>query len=143
MLLKKSSDYAIRLVFFLSQESKRKYTRLKHIAEQLNLPYYQLSKVAHEMVQRRILTSHTGPRGGVRLKRDPKELSLWDIIQPFEGDSLFDICVLGMVECDEENPCPIHEFWKDARDVLLDLFKTRSLDEIASSMLLKETAEES
>ncbi|MFQ6607414.1 MAG: RrF2 family transcriptional regulator [Fidelibacterota bacterium] len=140
MLLKKSSDYALQLGFYLSQESGDNYIHLKQIAEKLDFPYYQLSKIANLMVQKGILKSRTGPNGGVCLKMNPKELSLWDIIQPFEGDSLFENCVLGMAKCDDKNPCPIHEFWKNARNVLQDLFKAKSLEELSSTTLQELSA---
>ena len=129
MLLSKSSEYAIRLIFHL-YESGNRYSRLHVIADILEIPYYQLAKVANILIRKKLLDSHTGPRGGVRLNADVAQTTLIQIVEPFEGKDIFDRCVLGLMVCGSENPCPIHEYWKSTKLEIIDLFTEKSIKEL-------------
>ncbi len=129
MLLSKSSEYAIRLVFHLVKQSGE-YIRLKNAAKVLEIPYYQLAKVANVLIRNKILQSHTGPRGGVTLNKDIDSLSLIDIVKPLESDDIFERCVLGLSVCGDENPCPIHDYWKGTKEEIKQLFTVRTVKEL-------------
>jgi Rrf2 family transcriptional regulator, iron-sulfur cluster assembly transcription factor len=129
MLLSKSSEYAIRLVFHLNSREES-FVRLKEIAKLLDIPYYQLAKVANILIRHEILNSHTGPRGGVQLKIDISKTTLLKIVEPFEGDDIFNKCVLGLSVCGSDNPCPIHEYWGSTKFEIIELFTVKSIKDL-------------
>ena len=129
MLLSKSSEYAIRLVFLIL-EKKNKFIRLKNASETLQIPYYQLAKVANILMRKKILMSKTGPKGGVKTSFDPNKTTLEQIVQSFETGRIFDRCVLGLSVCSSDNPCPIHEYWKDTKQEIIYLFTNTSIQEL-------------
>ncbi len=129
MLLSKSSEYAIRLVFLIL-ENENQFIRLKNAAETLQIPYYQLAKVANILMRKKILISRTGPHGGVKTDFDPADTTLHQVVQPFETGNIFDRCILGLSVCDSENPCPIHDYWKDTKQEIVNLFTTTSIREL-------------
>ncbi|MFQ6676427.1 MAG: RrF2 family transcriptional regulator, partial [Fidelibacterota bacterium] len=131
MLLSKASEYAVRLVLYLVSHPVETFTPLGRIASETGISFFQLSKVAQVLIKAGILTSYTGPNGGVNLARPPDMLRLFDVVSAVEGRTVLDGCVLGLAECGENNPCPVHSYWKEARDVITRMFKERTLDEFA------------
>jgi len=140
MLLSKASEYAIRLVFYLmDKKPDNKWVRIKTAARDLDLPYFQLAKIANTLIKENVLTSFTGPSGGVALKADPSELKLIQIIEPIEGKNVLQQCVLGLEKCGEENPCPIHQHWVETKRQILDLFDNRTLDQLRDTLPFEPT----
>ena len=131
MLLSRTSEYAIQMVLYLSHHPTEEYVRIKTIADETNISYFKLGKVAQRLIKAHILNSYTGPNGGVALVKQPSEIRLFDIVSAIEGPDLFDRCVLGLEGCGEANNCPIHDHWKGVKDSIMTLFKDKSLDEFA------------
>lgn len=131
MLLSKTSEHAIRLVFYLVQNTDGKsYSPIRKIANELNISAFLLSKVAQRLIQAGVLVSSTGPNGGVTLSSNFPNLHLIDVILPIEGSGLLDKCILGISDCSNDNPCPIHHHWKAGRAVLERLFIDLSLADL-------------
>ncbi|MEE9166574.1 MAG: Rrf2 family transcriptional regulator [Candidatus Neomarinimicrobiota bacterium] len=129
MLLNKSTEHAIRLVLYLTRFQNGNFRRIREIAEECGVSYFQLGKVAQSLIKAGILESYTGPHGGVRLTKGRSETRLYDILEAVEGTDIFERCVLGFQECGDVNPCPVHDHWKKARSVISQLFKERTVEE--------------
>ena len=51
MILSRSTEYAIRLIFYLSdRQPLPQYVRIKDVATDLDVSYYQLAKVANALI---------------------------------------------------------------------------------------------
>jgi len=122
MKLSKSSEYAIRLVCWLALNSREKYVPLSEIAEELQLSFYQLTKVAQRLIRDGLIKSYTGPNGGVELAKPPNEISLLDILRSNNEVAFVDRCILGLEECGGENPCALHDYWASVKENMLDMF---------------------
>ena len=137
MILSRASEYAIRLIFYLYEKQPLpRYARIKDIAEELEISYNQLAKVAHVLISKEILVSSTGPKGGIDLGKKADDLTLSSIIGNFGDGEIFDRCVLGLSECSNENPCPIHAVWGDTRGDMKDIFFMKTLSELKAEAVL-------
>jgi len=132
MLLSKSSEYAIRLVFYLVYSDSNKYTRIKEMSPTVGTSPFHLTKIAQKLTQAGIIKSYTGPNGGLSLLKKPEEIFLMDVISPFEGADIFSDCLLGIAECGGENPCEIHNHWFDIKGQIKQLFMEKSFKHILS-----------
>ena len=54
-----------------------------------------------------------------------------NIIDATDGGDLVEGCVLGLAECSEENPCPLHDSWKEVRTKLTEMLESRTLADLA------------
>lgn len=77
-----------------------------------------------------ILQAVTGPGGGYRFARHPKEISLFEVVSCIDGAACFDHCVLGLPDCDDHAGCPMHEKWKPLKAQILRSLKKITLGEI-------------
>jgi len=130
MLFRKSTEYAIRLVLFLVRDGSERYIRIKEISELSNISFFKLSKVAQTLINSEILKSYTGPNGGVKLSNKPSEIRLIDIVMAMEGKDILDSCVLGLDNCNDKNPCTLHEELKRAKDIIVTMYKEKTVDEL-------------
>ncbi len=142
MLLSKASENAIKVIFFLMDHQADMYFRLREIAGELNLPYFQTAKLAQVLIRNNILTSHTGPRGGVRLAKAPDELKLIEIVELMEGENFLDKCILGLSKCGSDNPCPVHYVWKETKAPIIEIFQNKSLADLKEMNFMKRDSDQ-
>ena len=135
MILSRSTEYAIRLIFYLSdRQPLPQYVRIKDVATDLDVSYYQLAKVANALITNEILKSSTGPTGGIDLCDHANSLPLSVVLEIFGDDDIFDRCILGLHECSNENPCPIHTVWGTTRSELKTTFFDITLGDLKSDV---------
>ena len=58
------------------------------IAKELGFSYNHFAKIVQRLVHAGLLETERGPRGGIRLARDPKAVTMLDIYQAAGGDPL-------------------------------------------------------
>ncbi len=127
MLLSKSCEYGLRAVLYLVTLKSEGFVSIKQISEQLDISFHFLTKILQKLTQEGILHSFRGPNGGVALALPAASVTLLDIVLAIDGPELFTDCVLGLPECGNSTPCPLHEAWTEQRDRLKNLFGAATL----------------
>ncbi len=121
-----SGKYALRaLTHLAAQEHRQKPVSAADVAAAENIPPFYLAKVLQDLARADLLKSVRGRGGGFFLKRAPEDIKVLDILEAVEDTRrLTTECVLGLDECNDDVPCPLHETWKRFREILLsDLAK--------------------
>jgi Rrf2 family iron-sulfur cluster assembly transcriptional regulator len=113
VLLSQTAVYALKAVLYLAENGSDEPLRVDDIARGLNVPRNYLSKILHVQAKAGLLESTRGPRGGFQLSRDPAQLSLAEIIGPFDDIAFGSACLLGRERCSDDSPCAAHARWKD------------------------------
>jgi len=86
---------------------------LKQIATEENIPQPFLGKILQGLTHKGLVRSSKGLNGGFALAASPDKITLYSIVDAVDNVSLTESdCVLGRSICNEENPCPLHQFWK-------------------------------
>lgn len=134
-MLSNTSKYAVRAVIYLAVHGRENQKiGIKKIAEALDIPSPFLGKILQVLVRRKILSSTKGPHGGFGVGKDPFEISLYDIITEMDGDDLFNSCILGAGSCNDKKEagyCAIHHEFESAKKELVQLYKTKTIGELA------------
>lgn len=131
-MFSRSAEYAIRAMIFLAGQPSGKLTGAREIAEAEEiLPAPFLWKILHNLARQKLIRSFKGVHGGYELARPAAEITLEDIINATDGGELTSGCVLGLPECSEENPCPLHNSWKEVRVHLNEMLLRTSLADLA------------
>ena len=134
-ILSKASVYGLRALMYLASEKDRTgYLSIGEISEKLNISFHFLTKTFQILTQHGILESYRGPNGGIALKKPADEIFLTDIVKIIEGEDFFDKCLLGLPGCGVEAPCPVHDFWKDAKGAVKLEFDITSLAELGAKV---------
>lgn len=134
-VLSKATIYGLRaLVFMASQKGREGYTSIGEISEKLDISFHFLTKTFQRLTQAGILESYRGPNGGVALAKPADQIFLTELVKILEGEDFFDKCLLGLPGCGEAAPCPVHDFWKDAKKSVKQEFDITSLAELGEKV---------
>jgi Rrf2 family protein len=129
VLFSRPSTYAIRALAYLAMQPPGKLTGVREISDRVHIPGPYLSKVLLQLRRGRLLHSCRGIGGGYELAQPPHRISLFDVIQCIEGDSLGS-CILEDRECSLGQECAMHDSWGPVRNQLLAFLQAITLDEL-------------
>lgn len=122
------------MIYIALHASEDENVSLNEIAEEQEIPKHFLSKILQLLVKHKLLVSMKGPTGGFNLNRNPKEITLIEVIEAIDGLDMFDQCGIGFKRCDDEHPCPIHEDYKKVRNQIQNLFESKTLEELVDEV---------
>lgn len=134
MLLSRACTYGIRTALFLATQTKGKPILVKEIAGRLGIPFHFLGKIVQGMVKAGVLASYKGRNGGVMLARPTEQVKLREIVEAIDGPDLLKGCVLGLPECSNDHPCPLHSLWGGIRDEIQDMLSKRNVAEMMEEL---------
>lgn len=134
-MLSNASKYAIRSVLYLAiYASENKKIGAKKIAGALETPQPFLAKLLQQLSRDQIISSTKGPKGGFYLSQHNLESSMLDVIHCVDNTSKFDQCFLGLSECQDENPCPVHFIVVPFKKKILSDFEDKTIGEFAAEI---------
>jgi len=136
-MISKKCKYALRAVLHLAVESSQTNKMgIRVLAEELKIPAPYLGKILQDLVPRNIISSTKGPNGGFYLTEKNEEAPLINIIDAVDGLAFFENCGLGIKECSDMHPCPIHGDFKIVRDHLKTVFTNKTVKDLATEITL-------
>ena len=116
-MLSRSGLYALQAALYLAQRDPAVPVSAARMAADLEVPPEYLAKVLGRMKGQGVVSAARGVRGGYRLLASPDELTVEDVVHPFEQVRPLKRCLLGGT-CDTANPCAAHLRrleWNEAR----------------------------
>ena len=106
---------------------------MKDIAKEINSPEAFTAKILQQLVRAGVLSSVKGPNGGFFIdKAQIDRIKLSEVVTAIDGDEIYKGCGLGLTECSEDFPCPLHFKFKKVRDDLKNMLEITSLYELAT-----------
>lgn len=131
-MLSNSCRYGIRAVIYLaSQPVSHGKTGIIKISKDLDLPTPFLAKILQQLAKQKILSSSKGPHGGFSLLKDPRTITLLDIVNTIDGKDVFTNCVMHNGTCNsgEKNSkkCALHDDYEKIRHNIIRLFSNRTI----------------
>lgn len=127
-IISKSSQYAIQAVMYLASRQKDILIKQIEISTALNIPNHFLGKVLQVLVKHNIIISFKGINGGFAINRELKRITMDEIVTMIDGEKYIDGCLVGFPNCSGDNPCPIHNEWKKAKDSIIDIFAKNAIN---------------
>ncbi len=110
-LISRTAQYALRAMTLLAAQDKRMTVR--QLAKAVGAPQPYLARIIMTLADTGMVDARRGPGGGLKLGRDPVDISLMDIVSCFDGKLLFEECALGLPGCkNTAHKCPIHDQWE-------------------------------
>ncbi|MFT3703959.1 MAG: Rrf2 family transcriptional regulator [Agriterribacter sp.] len=129
-MFSKTCEYAIRAMILIAQQSKKgAKSGIKEIVQAIDCPEYFIAKILQELARQGLVQSTKGPNGGFYLNDDSFKCSMADVVRAIDGDKIFSGCGLGLKQCSENRPCPIHHEFKKIRNEIHIMLSNARLDE--------------
>lgn len=134
MVFSKTCNYALRASIFIVSQKDRNFIPIKEISESLNISFHFLTKILQTLTDSGLMISFRGPKGGVKLAKSDSEITLYEIISAIDGTDIFERCVLGLDDCHNSKPCPLHEQWQGIRENIKSIFQRNTLEILNNRM---------
>ena len=131
-MLSNQSKYAVRGVIYLAiHASETNKFGSKEVGNKINVPVPFLAKIFQKLSKEQLISSSKGPHGGFYLSDEQLEGNLLEVIHSIDGKDSFNSCFIGLPECSDENPCPVHHLAGPLKKQLLEDLEKRSIAEFA------------
>jgi len=134
-MFSKSSEYAIRAAIYIAAEgNKDKKVGISEICDHIVAPQHFTAKILQILTRSNIISSQKGVNGGFFLGENQNDTRLIDIVKAVDGDHLFTGCGLGLKECSETEPCPLHITFKSLRLGIKNMMEEATIGNMAKKL---------
>lgn len=136
MIFSRTSKYAIRALAFMANKGPSATFEISALARNVGAPPAYLAKIFQGLRRSGFVVSHPGQGGGHILGRDPKTITLLQVIDAVDDikNSTLSMCVMGLDECGAKNPCTLHNIWVKAAKQMKNELKETTLDDVSGFM---------
>lgn len=120
MQLNQATDYAFRVVLYLSGLPFGEVVRGLTIAQSQNIPPRFLQKIMRLLAAAGLIKSYRGVVGGFSLAKRAEEITLYDVIVAMEGPLGIHRCLAERNVCNRHcsEECPVHQELAAVQDSL-------------------------
>lgn len=131
IMLSNTCKTAIKAVIYLSSKfDAQENAGIKEIAEFINASLHTVGKILQTLVRHNVINSVKGPSGGFYISKEQQKQPIINIVEAIDGRAVFKSCGLGLSKCSASHPCPIHDDYKEARDIIENLFRQKKVQEL-------------
>lgn len=137
-MFSKTSEYALRAVIYIAQKSSEQYKLgIEEIATAIKSPKHFTAKILQQLTAgNKLVSSVRGPNGGFYMTDKAKNKPVIEILRLLGEDIILDKCILGLNECSDKTPCPLHSQYKHIKPQLLEMFKSKKITDLTSEIQL-------
>ena len=130
MQITRQADYAVRAVLYLARLEPNQRAATSQVAQEQHIPPSFLAKIISQLSIAGLLHTSRGARGGVTLAREPKEITLLEVIEAIDGPIMLNECVSENSICTFDDECPLRPVWCDAQEELVSRLKNTNFQHL-------------
>jgi Rrf2 family iron-sulfur cluster assembly transcriptional regulator len=135
-MFSKTTEYALRAVIYIAKYSSfENKIGIETISKAIDSPPSFIAKILQKLTKNEVLISSvTGPKGGFYFTDEAKKTSLMEVLTILNEDSVITKCVLGLQECSDHNPCPMHSQYKLIKPKIIEMFQNKTIEDLVKEM---------
>lgn len=127
------ADYALRIVYLFANNNVK--TDANTLSEQIGVSLRFTLKILRKLLLAGIVKSYKGTHGGYMLAKEPKNISMYDVISAIDGDLPVNRCTNGVYECQNPNvksgmPCAMRHIFAEISTELKNKLSTVTFDKL-------------
>ena len=132
MQLNISTDYAIRIVYYLALKGDTATS--SEISGQMGIPQSVIATLATPLQKAGLLSTQRGSGGGFTLCRKPEDISLHEIVNLMEGTTRINRCLEPDGFCSRNGTasCSAHRFFLREQEKLERSFREMTIAKLLS-----------
>ncbi|MDD2336357.1 MAG: Rrf2 family transcriptional regulator [Geobacteraceae bacterium] len=131
MRLSTKSRYGLRALFDMAYNSGTLPSQIKDISRRQEISPRYLEQIFQSFKKAGILKSKRGPQGGYILAKKPDQITVREILEAAEGDTLLVECNAKKKkkkgECPFDGSCVTQTVWQEASNKINELFSAMTL----------------
>ncbi|MBM3300967.1 MAG: Rrf2 family transcriptional regulator [Deltaproteobacteria bacterium] len=133
MPISQKTQYAVRAVFELAKRRGTGATKISDIAEAQAIPQRFLENILNQLKGGGFVESVRGKDGGYLLVREPKDVTVGEILRFIEGPFSPVECRVGGKKkdsCPMAGRCPFRSLWDKAEQALAQVYNGTTFGEL-------------
>lgn len=130
MKISTKGRYGLRILLDIAQNKGDAPRLIRNISESQGISEKYVSRLILDLRDGGFLTSLRGAKGGYKLKRNPEEISLLDVIETMEGRVGVVDCLTCPETCKRSENCPARLVWGKVNSKIRDVLSQFSLSDI-------------
>jgi Rrf2 family protein len=132
-LIRQDTEYAMRALVHLAVNGKKKQIAAKELAKSRDVPEDFMYKILRKLTRAGMTKCHMGNRGGFKLARSPKQITLLQVVSAIQGPVMVKKCCLDLEACPRRPVCEFSPKLAELQDILV-----RSLGSITLADVVKQ-----
>jgi Rrf2 family iron-sulfur cluster assembly transcriptional regulator len=135
-MFSKATEYALRATIYISQKSsEEKMLGLAEIAKAIGSPQSFTAKILQKLSRgNKIIVSARGPNGGFYITDEKRNAPIHSVLSAMKEDNVLEKCIMGLAQCSEKEPCPMHEKYKFIKREMIKMFDDMTIRSLADKM---------
>ena len=142
MKLSTKGRYGVKAMVELAINYDGAPLSIKTISKRQNISEYYLEQLFSPLRKAKLITSIRGAQGGYVLSREPKDITVAEIMYVLEGPIEIAECIDG-VSCDNLDCCATRLLWAKIKNSIDDVMKSVTLQDIVNDYERIKTNNES
>ena len=131
-MLSSTCKSAVKAVIFLAtQQESGKRMGIKEIAGHIEANEHTVGKMLQILVRQEVINSLKGPSGGFFMTEQQIRQPIMSIVEAIDGKQYFTTCGLGVGQCSSRRPCPLHDEYRKAREIIEKTFQTKKVEDLS------------
>lgn len=130
MKLSTKGRYGLKAMFELSLNQNDGPVSLKVIAKKQNISDQYLEQIFSALKKAGLVKSVRGAQGGYLLNREPKDITVGDILTVLEGPVSLSDCLLDDEICENSNICVTKVVWEKIKKGIEDVVESITLQDM-------------
>lgn len=124
MKLSTKGRYGLKAMYELAKNGSSEPLSLKHIAEKQHISENYLEQLMAQLKKAHLVNSIRGAYGGYTLAKDPKDISVGEVVVALEGPIAITECSLekDSYSCDNVEDCVLRPLWEKISESLKQTF---------------------
>ena len=132
MKITAKSRYALRILLDLATSGKDEPRTIREIAGSQGISEKFVSRIAVPLRRAGLVSTERGVKGGLRLARFPKEISLLDVVSATDGPLALVHCLARPGVCKRQGCCAAEKAWGRVNDALSAALRRTNLADVVA-----------
>lgn len=130
MRISTKGRYALRVMIDLAQNAEKKFTKLHELSQKEQISEKYLEGILGTLVRAKILEGARGKDGGYKIKVDPTQCSVWDILKITEISVTPVTCLDEATPCERTPQCATYPIWAELNRIIQSYLESIKLDQL-------------
>lgn len=132
-IIRRNTDYALRLIIHLAQLKPGKAVSSRTLSQAELVPLTLTSKLLQKLHAAKLIGSRMGSTGGFYLDKQPKAISLADVVEVIQGPISVNKCFLNESVCPRISFCSIRKELLKLQKRVEDFYHDTTIDMLAEN----------
>ena len=135
MQITRAGEYAVLGLLCLARRPFGSVVMIDEVSREEKIPKSFAAKIFQSLAKAGLVRSNRGTGGGFTLQKEPRSITVLEVIEAIEGKIAFHPCLTEPTACEHTGACALCGLFEEAQDRVKQTFSQTSLADLASKHL--------